>query len=64
MEIQVEVTPDMFSDKIRELEGMRAKLAAQVESVVGIRAVVTLVEPYKIERSKGKAQRVFDKRET
>jgi phenylacetate-CoA ligase len=63
LEVQVEVTPEVFSDKIRELENLRSKLAEQLEKVLGIRAAVTLVEPYKLKRSEGKAQRVFDKRD-
>ena len=62
LEVQIEVTPEVFSDKIRELEGLRTKLADQLERVLGIRAIVTLVEPYKLKRSEGKAQRVLDQR--
>jgi phenylacetate-CoA ligase len=35
----------------------------EIESVLGIRARVKLVEPRTIERSAGKAKRVIDKRE-
>jgi len=63
LEVQVEVTADVFSDRIRVLEELREKLAAQVERRLGIRAVITLVEPYKLKRSEGKAQRVVDNRD-
>ncbi|MFP4054152.1 MAG: phenylacetate--CoA ligase family protein [Phycisphaerae bacterium] len=64
MEVQVEVTPEFFSDKIRALEDLQAKLAASIENTLGIRVMVSLVEPHTIERSLGKAKRVVDKRES
>jgi phenylacetate-CoA ligase len=63
MEIQVEVTPEFFSDKIRALESLQHKLADSVEHVLGIRVKVTLVEPRTLARSEGKAKRVVDKRQ-
>lgn len=62
MEVQVEVTAEMFSDKIRSLELLQRKLADAVEHTLGIRVRVRLVEPQTIERSRGKAKRVLDKR--
>jgi phenylacetate-CoA ligase len=62
MEVKVEVTADVFSDKIRALEGLQRKLEAAVEHVVGIRVRVTLVEPRSLARSEGKAKRVTDQR--
>ena len=62
MEVKVEVTPDVFSDKIRALEGLQRKLEAAVEHVLGIRVRVTLVEPRSLARSEGKAKRVLDQR--
>ena len=35
----------------------------EIESVIGIRAQVTLVEPRTLTRSEGKAKRVTDKRQ-
>ena len=63
MEVQVEVTPEFFSDKIRALESLQHKLADAVEHVLGIRVKVTLVEPRTLARSEGKAKRVTDKRQ-
>jgi phenylacetate-CoA ligase len=63
MEIQVEVTPEFFSDRIKELEDLQAKLGHAVENTLGIRAKVSLVEPHTIARSEGKARRVRDERE-
>jgi phenylacetate-CoA ligase len=62
LEVQVEVTPEVFSDKIRALEQLHHDLEHEVESVIGIRAQVTLVEPRALARSEGKAKRVTDKR--
>ncbi len=62
MEVQVEVTSAFFSDKIGGLENLQKKLGHAIESTVGIRASVRLVEPHTIQRSEGKAKRVIDKR--
>ena len=63
MEVQVEVTPEVFSDEVRAMEDLRKKLAGSIERVLNIRVGVRLVEPHTIERSMGKAKRVVDKRE-
>jgi phenylacetate-CoA ligase len=62
MEVRVEVTPEIFSDKIRSMENLRKSLENAIEHTLGIRAAVTLVEPRSIQRSEGKARRVQDLR--
>lgn len=62
MEIQVEIQEEFFSDEVKELEGLRQRIKANVSSILGISAVIRLVEPGTIERSMGKAKRVVDKR--
>ncbi len=62
MAVEVEVTPEVFSDKIRALEEVRARLAQAIEQICGIRVDLRLVEPRTIERSEGKARRVIDQR--
>lgn len=62
MEVQVEVTPEVFSDKIGALEELQARLVRELENVLGIRAQVRLVEPHTIQRSEGKARRLIDRR--
>jgi len=62
MEVQVEVTAEFFTDKIRSLEALQARIVHAIENTVGIRADVRLVEPHTIERSQGKAKRVLDQR--
>jgi phenylacetate-CoA ligase len=62
--VEVEVTAEVFSDKIRALEDVRARLAHAIEHILGIRVGLRLVEPRSIERSQGKAKRVIDRRNT
>jgi phenylacetate-CoA ligase len=62
MEVQVEVTPHMFNDKIGALQGLHERLQGALDHVLGIRVKVSLVEAYTIERSQGKAKRVIDRR--
>jgi len=63
MEVQVEVTKEIFSDKVGSLEALQKELGHAIETTLGIRAKVSLVEPQTIQRSEGKAKRVIDKRE-
>jgi phenylacetate-CoA ligase len=62
LEVKVEVTPEVFSDSVRALELLSARLGEAIENVVGLRAKVTLVEPRTLARSEGKARRVQDLR--
>jgi phenylacetate-CoA ligase len=62
MEVKVEVTPEVFSDKVRALESLHRKLEGAIEHVLGLRVQVTLVEPRSLARSEGKAKRVTDSR--
>jgi phenylacetate-CoA ligase len=63
MEVQVEVTAEMFSDTVGAMETLEEKLADAMERVLQIRVKVTLVEPRTIQRSEGKAKRVIDRRQ-
>ena len=63
LEVQVEVSEDMFSDRIRGLEQWQELIQGEIESYLGLGAKVTLVEPRTIARSEGKAVRVVDNRE-
>ena len=63
MEVQVEVTEDVFSDKVGALENLARSLAKAMETTLNVRVKVTLVEPHTIQRSEGKAKRVVDNRE-
>jgi phenylacetate-CoA ligase len=62
MAVEVEVTPEVFSDKVRALEDVRDRLGKAIEHTLGIRVELRLVEPRSIARSEGKAKRVLDRR--
>lgn len=62
LEVQVEVSENIFSDEVRKLEDLSKRISKDLESALGINAKVRLVEPKTIARSEGKAQRVIDKR--
>lgn len=62
MEVQVEVTPAVFSDKVGALEALHAQLSKSLENILSIRANIRLVEPHTIQRSEGKAKRLIDQR--
>ncbi|MDF7824580.1 phenylacetate--CoA ligase [Pontiellaceae bacterium B12227] len=62
MEVQVEVTADVFTDTIRGVEAVHKQLSDAIAHILGIRVKLKLVEPNTIERSMGKAKRVIDNR--
>ena len=62
IEVRVEMTPELFSDKINELSRIEKEITDALKSMIGIFAVVKIVEPKSIVRSEGKAVRVIDKR--
>ena len=62
LEVQVEMTEDMFSDTVSHIENVRKYITDQIKSVVGIASKVVLVAPKSIPRSEGKAKRVIDNR--
>ena len=62
LDVHVEMTPEMFTDNIGEIEARQNKLVEGLKSILGIKAKVTLVAPKSITRSEGKAVRVIDKR--
>ena len=61
-EVQIEVTAEMFSDRISVLEDLRSRLLRELRKAVGVQLDVRLVEPRTIARSQGKARRVIDQR--
>ena len=61
-DVQVEMTPEMFTDNVGEIKNRQAALEAGLRSMLGISAKVVLVAPKTIARSEGKAVRVIDKR--
>ena len=62
LDINVEMTPEMFTDRVSALSEQEKDLRAALKSMLGIVANVHLVAPKSIERSEGKAVRVIDRR--
>ena len=62
LEIMVEVSEEIMTDNVGELERIRKAIQASLLNNLYINADVKLVEPNTIERSMGKAVRVVDKR--
>ncbi len=62
LEVQVELTEDMFSDTVSDIEKIHNRIKEQIKSVVGVAGVVKLVPPKSIPRSEGKAKRIIDNR--
>ena len=61
-DVQVEMTPEMFTDNVGEIEERQKQLSDGLKSMLGIKAKVSLLAPKSIQRSEGKAVRVIDKR--
>lgn len=62
IEVQVEMTPEMFSDNMSVVSEKEKELVNGLKAMLGIYAKVKLVAPKIIVRSEGKAVRVIDKR--
>ena len=61
-EVNVEMTPEKFTDKVADIIAMEKALANAMKVMLGINPAVHLVAPKSITRSEGKAVRVIDKR--
>jgi phenylacetate-CoA ligase len=64
LEVWVEVSEKNFQEKIMKLEDFEKNIEDKLNSAIGIRIKAVLKEPRTIERSKGKAKRVWDKRKS
>ena len=62
LEVQVEMTPEMFSDSVRGIEKIEKRIRTALLSTLGLACKVRLVEPKAIARSEGKAKRIQDNR--
>lgn len=62
LDVHVEMTPEMFTDNVGEIERRQKQLVDGLRSMLGLAAKVTLVAPKSIVRSEGKAVRVIDNR--
>lgn len=62
LDINVEMSEQMFSDDVRSVEKIEKSIESQLRSILGIGAKVHLRSPKSIERSEGKAKRIIDNR--
>jgi phenylacetate-CoA ligase len=62
VEVQVEVSENIFSDEVKVLEKLGRKIEREIKDLLGISCKIKLVEPKTIQRSEGKAKRVIDNR--
>lgn len=62
LDVNVELTAELFSDKVKDLSAKEKELAAAIKVMLGINPKVHIVAPKSITRSEGKAVRVVDKR--
>lgn len=60
--VKVEVEDRFFSDEVRMMDELKARIGNELKQTLGVGAVIKLVEPKTIERSEGKAVRVIDNR--
>ena len=62
LDVSVELTPEQFTDTVKQLSAMEKSLANAIKTMLGVNPKVHLVAPKTITRSEGKAVRVIDKR--
>ncbi len=62
LDVFVELSPEQFSDTVKDLSKKEKSLADAIKTMLGINPKVHLVAPRTIKRSEGKAVRVIDKR--
>lgn len=62
IDINVELSPEQFSDKVSETQAKEKALEGAMRTMLGIGPKVHLVPPKSVVRSEGKAVRVIDKR--
>ncbi len=58
LEIQVELTPEGFSDRYKELEALENRIRRYLRSTLSLAPKIKLLEPKSLERSTGKTKRV------
>jgi phenylacetate-CoA ligase len=61
-QVQVELRPEYYSDEMNRMLAIKNKVAARMQSVLGIQPDIRIVEPRTLERSQGKAKHVIDNR--
>jgi phenylacetate-CoA ligase len=61
-ELQVEASEEIFADRMREMHEFHRRLSSRLQSVLGVKVDLKLVEPRTLQRFEGKARRVEDRR--
>ena len=62
IEVQVEITQQLFNDRISDLQALEKRLQGNIKEYCGVTARIRLMEPHSLDRSGGKATRVIDNR--
>ncbi len=62
MTVQVELSPDHFSDKMADMMAIKKKIDSDMKKYLNISVNVELMDPGSLPRFEGKAKRVVDKR--
>ncbi|NMP38296.1 MAG: phenylacetate--CoA ligase [Clostridiales bacterium] len=62
MTVKIEMSDTMFSDSVKKIEDSEKKIKAAMQTILGVSANISLVEPKTLPRFEGKAQRVIDNR--
>lgn len=62
LDINIELLPEQFSDKMSETQEMEKSLEDAMRAMLGIKPKIHLVAPKTVTRSEGKAVRVIDNR--
>ena len=62
MQLQVEIRPEAFSDKVEDMVALRAHIESELKEYLNVAVEVELKAPGELPRFDGKAKRVIDKR--
>lgn len=62
MTVQVELSPDYFSDKMSDMMQLKKKVSSDMKKYLNIAVNVELMDPGSLPRFEGKAKRVIDRR--
>ncbi len=60
--VQVEITPEMFADDARVINGLRDRLKNEMSALITINPAIEIKQPGSLPVSEGKAKRVEDRR--
>jgi len=62
LEVHVEIKDAFFSDEMRVMNELAARIAHNMKNALGLSAKIKLVEPKSLQRTEGKAKHVLDMR--